>query len=102
MGLQLCLGALENTVELCGQHDVTPSFEFASHESLLSIYLATGEIHQSIVGEDDRNVGFRLRLAFKHGPGLFEVDGPRYCLSGIVGHLKLKDTVGLLYLRLLL
>ena len=60
------------------------------------IHLATGEIHQSIVGEDDCNVGFGHRLALKHGPSLFQVNGPCYCLTGIVGHLKLKDTVGLM------
>ena len=30
---------LKNTVKLCGQHDVTPSLELPSHESLLSVQL---------------------------------------------------------------
>jgi hypothetical protein len=30
---------LENTVKLCGQHDVAPGLELASHESLLSVKL---------------------------------------------------------------
>ena len=59
-------------------------------------YLAIGEIHQSIVREDDCDVSLRLRLALKHGPSLFQVNGPCYCLTGIVGHLKLKDTVRLM------
>ena len=58
-------------------------------------HLATGESDQSIVGEDDGNVGFGLRLALEHGPSFLHINGPCCCLIIGIRYLKLKDAIGL-------
>lgn len=56
-GLQLSLGLrlLEDRLQLGGLHDVALDLHLAAHEHLLGIRLASDEVTEVLVGEDERD-----------------------------------------------
>lgn len=111
--LELGLCTLEDIVKLGREHDVTPCFEFASHEGFLAVelsnrvvsgveenytgvmtHLAASKIHEDVVGENDCNVSLGGSFSLVHSSGLLGVNSPGGGLA-VFGDLKFKDAVGL-------
>ena len=58
-------------------------------------YLAGSQVDEGVVAEDDGDIRFGLGLALVHGSGFLQVNGPCNYLLGVIGHLELKNAVGL-------
>jgi len=57
LSLDLVLVALEDSVELGGEHDGTLGLDLSRHEQLLSVGLALGQVNEVLVVDVDGDIG---------------------------------------------
>lgn len=96
--LQLGLdgGALENRVELGGQHDGTLGLDLSRHEELLSVGLALSKSNEVTIGNVDGDVGLADDSLVQGTLAGLQVQGPGGNLAFLVLDVEHEDTLDLL------
>ena len=97
LSLDLVLVALEDSVELGGEHDGTLGLDLARHEQLLSVGLASSKIDEIRVRDIDGDIGLDTSDGSDvHGTGtVLQVQGPGTYFRK--SRIKEKERVNQLY-----
>jgi hypothetical protein len=85
---------LEDGAELLGEHDVSLDLEFAGEEGLLGVELASGQLDEVFVGDDDGDVGLGALTFDKRAVAILQVRGPGFHSLLFFLDVKSEDTLG--------